>query len=124
MALIVATLNVNGLNDVNKQMSLMSILKFHKIDVCMVQEHNVKDGCDINYLLSDYHVFQNSCSNLKGGTAICIRKCSSIRILNQEMDAEGQIICVKIEYNESIIPLINVYAPSGTNKKKEREEFF
>ena len=124
MALKVATLNINGLNVVNKQMSLVSVLRYHKIDVLMLQEHNLKNVSDLDYMSSDYHIILNSCANLKGGTAICIRKCSNVKILNQEMDAEGQITSVRVDVNGSIIPILNVYAPSGSSKKREREDFF
>ena len=123
MALKVATLNINGLNVVNKQMSLVSVLRYHKIDVLMLQEHNVKNVSDLDYMSSDYHIILNSCANLKGGTAICIRKCSNVKILNQEMDAEGQITSVRVDVNGSIIPILNVYAPSGSSKKRGREDF-
>ena len=124
MAITVATLNINGLNVVNKQINLVSLLKICKIDVLMLQEHNVKDVKGMNYLLSDYIVLHKSSNNLKGGTAICIRKCSGIKVLSQEMDTEGQVTGSKIDFHGTIIFLLNVYAPSGANKKKDREEFF
>ena len=72
MALKVATLNVNGLNVLSKQMNLVSLLRYHKIDVLMLQEHNVKNVTYMNCMLSEFHIIHNNCANLKGGTAICI----------------------------------------------------
>ena len=38
MALSVASLNINGLNDTRKQMKVVSLAMYHKIDILMMQD--------------------------------------------------------------------------------------
>ena len=49
--LIVATLNVNGMNNTSKQMQILNHVKQHNIDILMIQEHNLKslDNIDENF---------------------------------------------------------------------------
>ena len=124
MALSVASLNINGLNDTRKQMKVVSLAMYHKIDILMMQEHNVKDISGLQYLSNFFDIVFNATLNLKGGTVICINKSSGIKLLSKEMDTEGQIIGVRVSYRNLIIPIINIYAPSGTSKSGERETFF
>ena len=124
MALTVATLNVNGLNDVNKQFKLISLAQYHKFDVLMLQEHNVKDILNLHVLNNYFEIILNPSHNLKGGTAICVDKKLPCEVISTDMDAEGQIIGIRMNCFGKVIPLLNVYAPSGTNRKQEREEFF
>ena len=124
MALSIATLNVNGLNDSLKQICLVNTLLHQKLDVVLLQEHNIKEIRTLEYITKYFDIVLNTSPLLKGGTCILIRKNKNIEIVNQEMDAEGEIIGIQIKYCDNIIPIINVYAPSGTNKHKEREDFF
>ena len=97
---------------------------FHRIDIFFIQEHNVKDINKLEYIEKHCHIILNSTHLLKGGTAFFINKLSQVTILNHEMDAKGQILSVKCTVLDKEFQLINIYAPSGKNKAKEREELF
>ena len=66
MALTVTTLNINGLNDVNKQFKLISLARYHVIDILLIQEHNVKDVSVLHSLNKHFHITFNPSQNLKG----------------------------------------------------------
>ena len=125
MALNVSTLNINGLNDDKKEMKLISLANYYKLDIIMLQEHNIKAGNSLNYVKQYFEVFMNYTTCLKGGVAILISKrLLPITILNQEMDYEGRVLSLKIKLGEKILQLLNVYAPSGSSKRRERDMFF
>ena len=100
MALSVATLNVNGLNNVNKQMKVVSLIKYYKIDILLVQEHNVKDISVLSYLSNFTEIVLNPTTNLKGGTMICINKKTDVKLLTKEMDSSGRIVAIKVFYKK------------------------
>ena len=70
----VATLNINGINDISKQMKLITFLKNKSIDIALIQEHNIKHMGKIEYIFKYYHVILNKSILLKGGTLILIDK--------------------------------------------------
>ena len=41
--LVLANLNINGLNNQIKQKQLINFINFHKIDILLLQEHNVRN---------------------------------------------------------------------------------
>ena len=49
---IVGSLNINGL--INKQDQVMNFMKYHCIDILLIQEHNIRD---INNLSTEFHDF-------------------------------------------------------------------
>ena len=97
---------------------------FHKIDILCIQEHNIKEQSKLEYVEKHCIVILNTTHLLKGGTAVLINKLSQVKIINNEMDTKGQILSVKCCIAEIVFQIINVYAPSGNDKRKEREELF
>ena len=124
MYLNFATLNVNGLNSVSKQMDIVSIVRLYKIDILCIQEHNVREFERLDYLKSYFEIIWNEPLCFKGGTVILLNKISNLSILKTEKDTEGNVIFVKISYNGIEISILNVYAPSGNNRRTERECMF
>ena len=49
---IVGSLNINGL--INKQDQVINFMKYHCIDILLIQEHNIRD---INNLSNEFHDF-------------------------------------------------------------------
>ena len=97
---------------------------FYHLDIIFVQEHNVKEISQLEYVEKHCDIILNPTFLLKGGTAILFNKKSKVKVLHHEMDVKGHIISVRCIYLDTEFRLINVYAPSGTNRKKEREELF
>ena len=119
-----ATLNINGINDSMKQLQFIDFVKYHKIDVIFLQEHNIKDRSKINEIDKKFHVFINLSINLKGGTAILIDKRLPIDVINEEKSADSRLISLRIKLYNQIIHLVNTYAHSGKNANLDRENLF
>lgn len=94
------------------------------MDIILLQEHNVKDIEKVHYLSDRYVIIFNHSICLKGGTCILIRKGLDFNIKHVERSGDSRICSVYGDIHGSKIRILNVYAPSGKNLAKEREEFF
>ncbi|KAJ4442407.1 hypothetical protein ANN_03993 [Periplaneta americana] len=90
-----ATLNINCLRSLPKQQLLRSFIYNNDIDVLLLQELNIEAN---------------------RGTTIIYR--SGLPIKQSELHPSGRILSILTEANELIV---NVYLPSGTNNRTERE---
>lgn len=109
----VATLNLNSINtDVNKALLKDFITKFD-IDVAFLQEVAFENFT----FLPSYTPLINISIDRKG-TGVLIR--DNLDFHSYVLDPSGRITSVVI----NDINFVNVYAHSGTNKKKEREDLF
>ena len=120
----IISLNINGMNEVNVQLQLLNYIKFKRLDIIFIQEHNLRDKSKLsNDLLKVCDVYINFSIFQKGGTAILINKKVSYNLLSTEMSADSRIISLRIKFFENILHLINVYAPANENYS-ERDRFF
>ena len=119
-----ATININGLSTQHKQIKFHSFLTYHRIDIVLVQEHNVKDKCTIAYLDNFYTVILNPSINIKGGTAIMLNKKLDFEIGNIYLHPSSRMTKISIKYQKHSFDVICVYGHSGSSHNKEREEFF
>ena len=123
--IVISTLNINGLNNNNKQLQLIDFMKKNFIDILLLQEHNIRDPNAVNKDLDDFCYISLNCAVCsKGGTAILINKKLPFVVLSEEKSADSRIISMKIKIYDQLIHLINVYAHSGKEKTPEREIFF
>ena len=121
----ISTLNINGLNNVNKQAQLIEFMKHNFIDILMIQEHNIRDSVVISKELENFcYISMNNAICSKGGTAILVNRKLPFVILSEEKSADSRIISLKIKIHDKAIHLINVYAHSGNEKNVERENLF
>ena len=51
---IISTLNINGLNNLDKQQKVVDFMKLNKIDILLVQEHNIRNFNAIGKVLNEY----------------------------------------------------------------------
>ena len=102
----------------------MSYLKQNSIELAMIQEHNIKDAKRIQYLTEFYHIILNKSILLKGGTLIAIDKKLPCTIGLSYTHPTSRLTTVYVNIFETKLYLMNVYAPSGKNKEREREDFF
>ena len=123
-SLNINSLNINGLNNKDKQLMLIDFMKYNKIDILLVQEHNIRDTVSIISELNDqYHVLINLSIAHKGGTAILLDKRLDLKIIHHEMSADSRIISANIEIYNNSLHLLNIYAPSGS-RNSDRDKFF
>ena len=124
MAVTICTININGLNDDNKQYNLLSFLMQYKIDIIFLQEHNLKNDYNLDIITDKYKAFINTSLLSKGGTGILIRKNVGIEVIHVEYHHSTRIMNMKIKIRDKMYQLLNVYAHSGSNLKVERENLF
>ena len=112
------------MNELNVQLQLINYIKFKRLDVIFIQEHNLRDKSKLsNDLLNICDVYINFAICQKGGTAILINKKVSYNLLSNEMSADSRIISLRINFFENILHLVNVYAPANETYS-ERDRFF
>ena len=81
MAVVIGTLNVNGLNADNKKYYLLSYLMQYKIDILFIQEHNLKENYNLEIIATKYEAYINTSLLQKGGTGILIWKNNGIKVV-------------------------------------------
>jgi exonuclease III len=107
------TLNINGIASDTKFRMLEELLRRQEIDIVLLQEvvnHTLKT-------ISGYHTHTNVGTG-KRGTALVMKE--GIHVKEIKRLPTGRGIAAKIE-NTCII---NIYAPSGTGRKAEMEQFY
>ena len=116
-----STLNINGLNCRDKQLQLIDFMFQNRIDILLLQEHNIRNDNVICKELDDkYIVILNLAISHKGGTAILINRKSPIKLLNSEKSSDSRIISIKVKIYEEMLHIINVYAHAGNAKDREK----
>ena len=117
----IATLNVDGINDYNKCLSIFNALKNLNCEIIALQETHIaqKDIDKVKALWPNDSVWNPAPNSYSCGSAILL----GARAVRKgfKFDNNGRISTVKIKYDENIIQLTNVYAP---NDNKHREDFF
>ena len=121
----IATLNINGMNELRKQELLIDFLRTENITCCFIQEHNLKCQSAVHDILSEkYDIFFNASIKLKGGTMILIDKNIKYSVISYEKSHDARIISLKISIESQYLHLLNIYAPSGQKYQNEREDLF
>lgn len=110
----IATLNVNCLNDKNKQAMLRTFMFLNSIDIMLLQEINIDN---LDFLGPQYNYITNT-GDAQRGTAIVYR--ASLEVAQHDSHCSGRVSSVLFT-NGTLV--VNVYLPSGTNKRTERENF-
>ena len=112
------------MNSKIKQLQLIDYMKNNKIDILLLQEHNIRYKNKLcNEILDLYHVTINVSVAQKRVTVIIINKKLPVEIINQELSADSRITSIKIRLYSQILKIINIYAPSGSDNR-ERDEIF
>ena len=109
----VATINLNSTNTAANKSLLKEFINEHNIDIVFLQEVSYNDLS----FVSSHNGLVNISVDRKG-TAILIRK--GFNYSDFIFDPSGRILSVVV--NE--VNYINIYAHSGSDKKRERDELF
>ena len=110
----IATININKLKSEEKRRRLFKFCQINKLDVICFQEMNFK-SC--HYFETEYLLITNIGPN-GSGVGIALKK--DLKHSQILKDGEGRILKCEIEG----INLINIYAPSGREKRDDRNVFF
>lgn len=108
------TLNINGIRNQGTQDLFKKFLFDLDVDICFLQEVN---DTHLDFLPQGYSYMANPGPKFRG-TAIVHR--SSLQPTNIEMEPDGRILSCTLDGTT----LVNVYAPSGSTQKRERETLF
>ena len=109
---------------VDKQRKLHSFISYNKIDIILLQEHNAKSVDILDYLADFFTIYFNPTIALKGGTAILIDKRLDTEVSKIYLHPSSRITKIALNLQGYSIDLFCVYAHSGNNVCREREEFF
>jgi exonuclease III len=109
----IATLNINGITSKTVVGMLTEFVRRHDIDILFAQEATSTEVLN----LYGYETHLNIGASIRG-TAILARR--ELHLTNITTLPSGRAIAAVYKG----IQLINVYAPSGTTKRNDREQFF
>jgi len=109
----IASVNINGIRNETRIGMLKDFIWTHDLDIVLVQEVTAPESVDTPGYIS----YTNIGSEMRG-TAIIARR--DLQITNIDKIPSGRAIAVVI----CGIRIINVYAPSGTARRTERERFY
>lgn len=107
------TINLNSTNNPIHKSLLKEFLHNHSVDIAFLQEVAYE-----NFTFVPSYTAIVNISQEKVGTAILLRK--NLQFDHPIIDPSGRIISVIVHG----INFVNIYAHSGTNKKKLRDDFF
>ena len=123
MSFSLASINCNGLRTKSKLKNVFSLLQIKNYDIVCIQETFWDDSFVTNFVKHHWEgdiLYSNHTQNSQG-VAILFRKNAGIKILSYTEIVKGRILEAKIEIDDDIFNVHNVYAP---NSFKERTLFF
>jgi exonuclease III len=109
----VATLNVKGLNNQQKQRNTLTLLKSYKLDLIMLQETNLNDENTQDFLKNQWifdSVWTNKTAILAGNKEITFK--------NIEKDLNNRIISTNFKFKDLTFQVTNIYAPPNQSDRK------
>jgi len=116
------SLNVRGISNCTKRRTIYTWCRKQKGDFVFLQETHSKKETEVQWKnewggeILFLHGSPNSC-----GTAISIRNNRNYSVLSTTRDPLGRFIILKIQIDDKVYVLINIYAP---NKGKDVIQFF
>ena len=104
--LTVATLNVKGLNDKQKQRNTLTLLKSYKLDIILLQETNLNNKATREFLQQQWlfdSVWSSKAAILAGNKNISFK--------DNKTEQNGRVITTFTSYRNYTIKITNIYAP-------------
>jgi exonuclease III len=109
----IASVNIYGIRNETRVGMLKDVIRSHDLDIVLVQEVTAPESVDT----PGYTSYTNIGSEMRG-TAIIARR--DFQTTHIDKIPSGKAMSVVF----CGIGVVNVYAPSGTAKRTERERFF
>lgn len=107
------SVNLNAFSNQTKINAFRSFIRSMELDIILLQEVHGR-----YFDFPGYKVIYNI-DNMRRGTAIILRDYIRIKAIDKSLDT--RITTVLLENN---VLVCSIYAPSGSQKRKEREDFF
>lgn len=113
----ILSLNVNGLGNPVKRAKITTKLKKEKMQINFLQEtHLTKAEHEKLKKFGFKNTFYSSHSNAQRGVAILMSNVIKFECIKEIKDKEGTYIIVKGKIDQTMITLVNIYAPPESNK--------
>jgi exonuclease III len=109
----VATLNVKGLNNQQKQRNTLTLLKSYNLDLIMIQETNLNNENTQNFLKNQWmfdSIWTNKTAILAGNKDIIFK--------NIELDLNNRVISTNFKFKDLTFQVTNIYAPPSQSDRK------
>lgn len=109
----VASLNINGGRSAEKRALVSEVIQLKKIDIAFLQETHSDSVNETDWGLwwgGQYALSHGS--NLSAGVAVLFRPSLNVSVLSTTEIVPGRILMVKVEIQETVFNLINIYAPN------------
>lgn len=109
---IIATININTISNQNKINALRSFVRSQDVDIIFLQEVESEMTT-----IPGYNVISNV-DHSRRSTAIALK--SHIKFSNIERSIDTRLIAIRLPGS---ITFVNVYAPSGSQMRSQRQHF-
>ena len=117
----IASLNVNGIRDKVKRLSIFGYLKSIDADLYFLQETHSTEKTNLKWQLEWENgniIFNNGSSNANG-VCILIKDTENLKIVKTYLNKNGRFIILDIGWDKEIVTVVNIYMPT---KNKEQEQ--
>jgi exonuclease III len=119
----IGTININGLQQSNKKLSLIDFLQNNNFEIFGLSETHisVKDGKFFNNQINNYVSFWSSYSNTsQAGVGILVRKNIS-KYIARSHNYQGHVIGLDFNFKNTPTRLIQIYNPTYEKKELRKE---
>lgn len=105
--------NIRGMNRLDKFDCIKEFLDRYEstIDVLIICETWVKNGCTSPYSIDGYNAIFSSRESSHGGLAVYIRKTLTYQLILSEVEHDCHYICIKLKHLGKTIDLLAIYRP-------------
>ena len=116
------SLNVRGLNDDIKRISIFNFVQNNNFDICFIQESYSHLECENKWReeWGGVIIFSHGSVHSKGAL-ILIKPNFDITINSEVNDENGRFNILNVDINNKTYILLNIYSP---NKDKEKKNIF
>ena len=115
------TLNIRGINDLNKARFLKDYLIVHKVEICFLQETHIdshKHVEELESILDSFFCFFTININKTKGVGILISKyLENFEVTKKIYDIDSRFINIEMNLENKKINLVNIYAPNLENEQ-------
>ena len=110
----VVSANVNGFNNLKKRETIMTHLTSEFPDLIFLSDTRLDASSELLFRNEvDYHCYFNSLNSFSRGVCILVKKSFPLNIIGVEKSNDGNLICVKCDYDKKEIALISIYGPNS-----------
>ena len=111
------SLNVRGISNFKKRRMIYTWCRKRNSDIIFLQETHSTKEVEIQWRNEwGAKIYMSHGSSNSRGVAVLMKKGVGVTVHSEIIDPQGRFIVLKVEFNDNIYVLINVYAP---NKDKD-----